>query len=203
MPKFGSPQLATAGRGTHVLAGVALMFVIEHPASATDSAPVVDVLDLPHCRPLSVDMLAIPAAYQADDLMTSPPPARDFRLHPRSRPDTGPDLDGVHDGSLLRNDSLWERLANFRSRDRVRVMTLWETGGSSLSLQAGRRGDPSVQWTSRLMNHGGATRGLLDELLNTSLGGIGKGLRWVSRTSKPEPTAVPAALTANTSGESR
>jgi len=56
----------------------------------------------------------------------------------------------------------WQRLQEYRNRDRVRVMTLWESGASNVSIQTNRKGDPSLQWTSRLMNRGGATRGLLD-----------------------------------------
>jgi hypothetical protein len=57
---------------------------------------------------------------------------------------------------------VWQRLQEYRTRDRVRVMTLWESGVSNVSIQTNRKGDPSLQWTSRLMNRGGATRGLLD-----------------------------------------
>ena len=77
---------------------------------------------------------------------------------------------------MLRGTTVWQRLSDYRSRDRVRVVTLWETGGSSVSLQAGKKGDPSLQWTSRLMNRGGATRGLLDQLFATSLGGVARSL---------------------------
>jgi hypothetical protein len=77
---------------------------------------------------------------------------------------------------MLRGTTVWQRLSDYRSRDRVRVVTLWETGGSSVSLQAGKKGDPSLQWTSRLMNRGGATRGLLDQVLSASLGGVARGL---------------------------
>ena len=40
---------------------------------------------------------------------------------------------------------------------------------ATVSLQAGRHGDPSLQWTSRLMNRGGATLGLLDRVFSVSL----------------------------------
>jgi hypothetical protein len=77
---------------------------------------------------------------------------------------------------MLRGTTVWQRLSDYRSRDRVRVVTLWETGGSSVSLQAGKKGDPSLQWTSRLMNRGGATRGLLDQVFATSVGGVARSL---------------------------
>ncbi|MDP9065667.1 MAG: hypothetical protein M3O06_07380 [Pseudomonadota bacterium] len=62
----------------------------------------------------------------------------------------------------------WQRLSEYRSLGRVQLVTLWKAGGSSLSLQAGRRGGPSLQWTSRFTG-GSASRGLLDELISTSI----------------------------------
>src|SRR5260370_42117606 len=82
---------------------------------------------------------------------------------------------------MLRGTTVWQRLSDYRSRDRVRVVTLWETGGGSVSLQAGREGDPSLQWTSRLMSRGGATGGLLDQMFSTSLGGAARGLHLTPR----------------------
>ena len=107
-------------------------------------------------------------------------------------------LGDAEDAPMLRGTTVWQRLSDYRSRDRVRVVTLWETGGSSVSLQAGKKGDPSLQWTSRLMNRGGATRGLLDQLFATSLGGVARGLHLTphaagtdafGRPSKPVETA--------------
>src|ERR1700678_3934763 len=90
-------------------------------------------------------------------------PAKDFRPHGRSIFDSDSRLN-VADEALMPNTTLWQRLSEFRTHDRVRLLTLWESRASSISLQTGKRGDPSLQWTSRLMNHGGATRGLLDRL---------------------------------------
>jgi hypothetical protein len=66
---------------------------------------------------------------------------------------------------LISNTTVWQRLSEFRAHDRVRVLTLWESGLSSVSLQAGKKGNPSLQWTSRMMNSGEAAHGLLDRLL--------------------------------------
>jgi hypothetical protein len=101
------------------------------------------------------------------------PPSKDFR--PRGQSIFGPDphLDTAND-ELIHDTSVWQRLNEFRNRDRIRVLTLWESGASSVSLQTGKRGDPSLQWTSRLMNRGGATHGLLDRLFPVSgFGGSG------------------------------
>ena len=78
---------------------------------------------------------------------------------------------------LMHDTTLWERLSEFRSKDQVRLVTLWAAGGSSVSLQAGSRGAPSLQWTSRMTSHGEAAHGVLDQLLATSLTGAARGLR--------------------------
>lgn len=76
------------------------------------------------------------------------------------------------DDKLISDDStVWQRLSEFRAFDRVRVLTLWQSGLSSVSLQAGKKGNPSLQWTSRLMNSGEAAHGLLDRWLPASSSG--------------------------------
>ena len=73
----------------------------------------------------------------------------------------------------LRATTGWQRLRDFRSRVGVRVLTLWESPGSTISLQAGKRGGPSLQWSSRVMGHGDeASRGLLDALLASTAEGL-------------------------------
>ena len=46
------------------------------------------------------------------------------------------------DDKLISDTTVWQRLTEFRVRDRVRVLTLWESGLSSVSLQAGKNGRP-------------------------------------------------------------
>ena len=87
---------------------------------------------------------------------------------------------------MLGATTVWQRLSEYRGHNRVRVLTLWEAGGSSVSLQAGRKGDPSLQWTSRLMNRGGATRGLLDQMFSASIAGAGRSLHWSPHTAAGE-----------------
>jgi hypothetical protein len=142
--------------------------------------------------PIAAAMNRIPAPYQA----VSPPEAPVYSLH-EFRP-RGPSLsqnntrDANSEQPLIYNTTVWQRLADYRSHDRFSLVTLWETGGNSLSLQAGRKGDPTIQWTSRLMSHPGAGRGLLDELFSTSVGGLSKNLHFnhpgttdsTSKTSK-------------------
>jgi hypothetical protein len=70
----------------------------------------------------------------------------------------------------LQLTSPWQRLADYRSQGRVQLLTLWQSRSNTVSLQAGRHGGPSLQWSSRTMNQGGATRGLLDRFVASSLG---------------------------------
>jgi hypothetical protein len=58
-----------------------------------------------------------------------------------------------------------------------------------------------LQWTSRLMNRGGSTRGLLDRFFSASIAGAASGLHNSGRPSnahttaaKPVPPPVAAAL---------
>jgi hypothetical protein len=111
--------------------------------------------------------------------------AKDFRPHGRSIFDSDSRLN-VADEALMPNTTLWQRLSEFRTHDRVRLLTLWESRASSISLQTGKRGDPSLQWTSRLMNRGGATRGLLDRLFPVSA--LDGGSHPASHPANPQPS---------------
>jgi hypothetical protein len=81
------------------------------------------------------------------------------------------------DASMLRGTTVWQRMTEYKSHDRLRLLTLWESTGSTVSLQAGKHGDPSLQWTSNSMNRGGATHGLLDRLFSASLAHASNSLR--------------------------
>jgi hypothetical protein len=94
------------------------------------------------------------------------------------------------DPPMLQGTNVWQRLVEFKSQDRVRVLTLLETRGSTLSLQAGKRGGPSLQWSSRSMNRDGATRGLLDRMVSAALRDTGSN----SRPSPRPSVAAPATL---------
>jgi hypothetical protein len=96
----------------------------------------------------------------------------EFRPRGRSISESGAQA-GLGDDRLISDTTVWQRLSEFRAHDRVRVITLWQSGLSAVSLQAGKRGSPSLQWTSRLMNSGEA-HGLLDRWLPADSAG-GKG----------------------------
>jgi hypothetical protein len=148
-------------------------------------------------------MLPIPAPYQAGGLTESKTySTRDFRPRGRSILDRD-NREDVGDPPLIARTTVWQRLAEYRSHDRVRLVTLWETSGSSVSLQAGKRGDPSLQWTSRLMNRGGATRGVFDELFSTSIGGFGRAMHLAPRSSGSESSIKPSKLSEAALGGAR
>jgi hypothetical protein len=73
---------------------------------------------------------------------------------------------------MFEGTTVWQRLAEYRSQDRVRLLTLWKTRASTLSLQAGKHGGPSLQWSSPWMMHDSASRGLLDHLFSVPFRGV-------------------------------
>lgn len=192
----------------------AALLVRGGPAPAAEQAPPVGVAGSPatHSAPLesvpfsgpyppslfsaplfSVPPFAAPLSYPlplvADPKTIS---GKDFRPRGRSILDTDLRVN-VTDGALIDDTTVWQRLAEYRTRDRVRVLTLWESGASTVSLQAGKKGDPSLQWTSRLMNRGGATRGLLDRLLPSIGTHEGGGGRVTLHSTSPQPAGKTAA----------
>jgi hypothetical protein len=155
-------------------------------ACAGDQPPVwgpaqnPDFKDLREPTSLSTWSLPVPATFRPLDVRApTVPVTQDFRAHPHAAP---PAQSSAIDGeSMIRDTSVWQRLEQFRARNQVRVVTLWATGGNSLSLQAGMKGNPSLQWTSRLGSHGGAASG----------GAVGRSLHSAARSSSPEPGSKP------------
>jgi hypothetical protein len=74
----------------------------------------------------------------------------------------------VIDAPMRRDSSIAREIAEFKSQDRVRLLTLWQSRASSLSLQAGKRGAPSLQWSTPWMHPNASSRGLFDRLLTVS-----------------------------------
>ena len=142
------------------------------------------------------DAFAAPTATGSQAFSTT-----DFRPRKRTIFDSDPLVNPFGDAPMLRGTTVWQRMSEYRSHDRVRVLTLWESSDSTVSLQAGKRGDPSLQWTSRWMNHGESTRGLLDRLFSVSLAGVGNRLRHADRPASaaaaPTPASVPVIAGAN------
>jgi hypothetical protein len=101
----------------------------------------------------------------------------------------------IGDTPMLRGTTVWQRLDEYRTHDGLRLLTLWESHGSTVSLQAGKRGDPSLQWNSRRTSHDGATRGLLDRLFSVSIAGAGNSLRNAAHSANPPMAAKPPVTT--------
>jgi hypothetical protein len=148
----------------------------------------------------SFSAAAFTAGTVSGDLFTAPAmlaaprfSATDFSPRKHTVFDVDPAVAAYSDTPMLRGTTIWQRMNDYRSRDRVRLLTLWESSGSILSLQAGKRGDPSLQWTSTAMNRGGATRGLLDKLFSVSIAGVGETLGKVghSKSSSLKPGSQP------------
>ena len=87
--------------------------------------------------------------------------------------------------------SPWQRLADYQAQGRVQVLTLWQSPSNMVSLQAGKHGGPSLQWSSRVMNRGGTTRGLLDRFVASSFG-AGSSSKFVHSASAASKTIVVA-----------
>ena len=145
--------------------------------------------------------LSLPPNYEAVELpQTRTFPLRDFRPRGRSVLDKDPPDSATEAAPLIHGTTVWQRMSDYRVHDRVRVLTLWEAGGSSVSLLAGKKGEPSLQWTSRSLNHGRASRGLLDKFFSTSIAGAARSLHLPSHTSGSEAAAEPARVLPSAAG---
>ncbi len=102
-----------------------------------------------------------------------------------------PSGDSVIDAPMLGDTSIARELSEAKTQDRVRLLTLWRSRASSLSLQAGKRGAPSLQWSTPWMHRENASRGIFDRLLTSAhgLGAAGRGVG--SRQAGPMAPAKP------------
>jgi hypothetical protein len=89
---------------------------------------------------------------------------KEFRPLPKSYLSAQPQTLETEFAPMRRSTSAWQQLGDCRVHGGIRLLTLWQSAWSTLSLQAGRRGDPSLQWTSRSFDFGSASRGLFDRL---------------------------------------
>jgi hypothetical protein len=103
----------------------------------------------------------------------------------------------VIDAPMLRDTSIADELSQAKTQDRVRLLTLWQNRASSLSLQTGRHGAPSLQWSTPWMHRDAGSRGLFDRLLAVSPHSFGSPVR--SGTSHPAGAAPTKSLDLGTS----
>jgi hypothetical protein len=144
---------------------------------------------------LTDPLLTAPSEYRLGELPdTKSYSTTDFRPRGRSIFEAEPRLGAPADAfGSNKNKDIMEQLRQYKSRDHIRVLTLWDTGASAVSIQTDRKGDPSLQWTSHLFNKGGATHGLLDQLFPVSVFG---GSTHITRSATSQPSPVSGALSA-------
>jgi hypothetical protein len=123
-------------------------------------------------------ILAEPEAFSRDEFR---PRKRGFLEFTGSRSESR-----LTDMPRLQDNSVARQMAEFKSQDRLRLLTLWQSHASSLSIQAGRKGAPSLQWSTPLMRRESSPRGLFDHLLSVSPQGAFGG----ARNATPRPTNV-------------
>ena len=104
----------------------------------------------------------------------------------------------IIEAPMLQSTSVWQHMADYKSQGRVRLLTLWQTGGSSLSLQAGKGGAPSLQWSTPWVHREGASRGVFDRLLAEPARAAANNLR--SSVSRPTGAAAQAKPLGPSSG---
>lgn len=165
-----------------MLLGLVLFTLIQSgEALAGEQTAGADALD-PDIRNLRI--LTTPGFFSVPNALDNQRfSATDFSPRKRTLFDPDPAANNFGDATMLRSTTVWQRLSDYKSRDGVRLLTLWESRSSTVALQAGKRGDPSLQWTSRLMNRGGSTQGLLDRWFSVSLAGASNRLRSLTRAS--------------------
>lgn len=185
-----------------MLAGLVLSTLVRaSDASAAEKASVSDDGLAPEVREsrqlpsTDAGTLRLPGSYEALSLTdTKRFSATEFRPRGRTMFNSEPIAYGSDVDPMLHSTTVWQRLAEFRSQDRVRVLTLWQSGAGTVSIQAGKGGNPSLQWTSRLMNRGEATRGLLDRVFALSLAGAGNALHGAVRSASAPAAAKQANI---------
>jgi len=188
-----------------ILVGLVLLTLVRSgEALAGDQAAIVtppesEAGHLPHGSPMTATAaapIATPEVFDAPiavSLRTNFS-ATDFRPRKHTVFDADPAVSAFADVPMLRGSTVWQRMADYRSHDGVRLLTLWESHGSTVSLQAGKRGDPSLQWTSNALNRGGSTRGLLDRWFSVTLADADRSLHRVTHSAgapAPAPARVP------------
>jgi hypothetical protein len=204
VPPFDAAARCNSLRDRMLIGLVLITLIRTSEALAGDQASIANAnlgmgtgigglrLSLPPAPALMAPLDSLSAPTDMDNRTFS---ATEFRPRKSTVFDSNPTASAFSEAPLLRNTTVWQRLSEYRSHDRVRLLTLWESNSSTISLQAGRRGDPSLQWTSRLMNRGGSTQGVLDRLFSTSIERAGMGLRNLSRSANaPAPPTKPSVV---------
>jgi hypothetical protein len=204
-PLHHEPAPCQSGRERFLLGLAVFTLVLATKTPAAEQAAVINakVEAAPvNFGPISpASLVLIPAPTSKPGGFTMPTSAgvpvfstTEFRPRKRTVFDRDPAVSALTETPMIHYTTVWQQLSEYKSHDRLQVLTLWESSGSSVSLQAGKRGDPSLQWTSRLMNRGGSTRGLLDRFFSASIAGAASGIHNSSSRSSNAPAAAPKAV---------
>jgi hypothetical protein len=179
-------------------------------APAAEQAPRSDAARTPLAAPWfappsfsAVPLIAPPSFSVAPLIAPREFSASEFRPRIRgfAEADTVKSLGFAMD-TPLQDTSVARQLAEFKSQDRVRLLTLWQNRASSLSLQAGKRGAPSLQWSTPFMHRNVAARGVFDRLLPA----LPHGSLAASRNNPARPSgslALPKSLDLSSTGNTR
>jgi len=159
--------LCALAHGSKTLAADAAMPAIAPGQAFASPLASKSALDLKPVAPHKLlDSPSFSARLEQDDFSATEFRPRRHNLATPLRSDYG------SGDPMFRTTTVWQRLNEFRAQDRVRLLTLWEMGGSNVSLQAGKKGDPSLQWTSSWTSQNRASHGLLDRVLAASVSGM-------------------------------
>lgn len=175
-------------RGSQALAGDQL--------SLNDAATRLDVDHPQHRFDAAPRSFAAPLDFSAPRFSAKPLTNVEIFSETEFRPRRHQNLDAassrnvaaIIDAPMTRDNSLWQQMGEFKSQDRLRLLTLWQTRGSSLSLQAGRRGAPSLQWSTPWVRRESASRAMFDHLLVISPRVFDGGTR--NSAARPAPSAL-------------
>ena len=210
MSEFSLPSIACSlDRATRtvelrdrIMLGLMLVAIVHtSEAVAGDHSPITNTpiapQDMVGQSSLTAPSAAKPNLFAVPAVNTPDFSSTEFRPRKHTVFNSDPTINFSSDAPMLKNTTVWQRLAESKSHDSVQLLTLWESTGSAVSLQAGKRGNPSLQWTSRVMNRGGSTQGLLDHIFAASLAHASSRLsnnsRSVNEITIPRLTNVPVA----------
>lgn len=157
------------GNGLHaqvLLAPAILVMLFAPDAFAGDQAPSAKSAQ----PPIAASLFAPPLISSLQFSVPQTPSATEFRPRRRGLPaaDSPIATASVFDAPMLQDTSIARQMAESKSLDRVRLLTLWQSRASSVSLQAGRHGAPSLQWSTPWMHREATSRGLFDRLITVS-----------------------------------
>jgi hypothetical protein len=190
--------LCTLVRGGEVFAADA--------AADADAKAKADEINAQSASQPAAMILSDPVLLARQFSTPAPLSSTEFRPRPTAESESQMSRGGfIMDEHLIGTTTVWQQLSQFRSDDRVRLLTIWQTRASSVSLQADKHGGPSLQWSSPWMIRGRSSNGLLDRLFNVPSRGIAS--RIGAPTGSPKGAAMvtpapsppkPAEATAST-----